>query len=407
MSDYFLRLNSENRGNTNPITQAGRIVFNFYKDDGEIKKRQDDKTEELATYFPGPVDDQNLSILEGEIVYQILENEMDSKHGLAAEPSSVTLTALNGGFLRSDKPWQILEQIRVVGVAMGKCEHDSKNENPENVYAVQMGGLVTILNNGNQVIPAGSWVIFDLPSIAPGKALDRKRGGQKWLLVTKPYDISCDLFFSKPDMLRDIMMNERRVFNDDTFEKSYATVTTAQAIKERILTMLPTMLHIAALFGIVQLDPEILKDTGKSERNKRSKNYVTSHGQRQEFMIKLHAMLGLMKCSDGVSYSTMTTEIPQTRNEFGKARPVSLAECAISTFFNDEDYMMIGYEKGTRRPPSGDAGKVFTKQRENWGLLYQTIGEAHHILKNRIFCKSINGAEPGEYMDIMLGKMTL
>lgn len=149
--------------------QSGRVVVNAEFSGSEMSKR---KTVDLAAssgykrlYEGAILDDSYLSILPGEPLLMYKSNSpgaLNKKRKLRDTTLQV-FSSLNGMLRKSEqKPAQVEETLQFAGFADIAASFDSQHVRDEDAV-VQLGGIRSIINTGDEMIHLGQWVYWKLP----------------------------------------------------------------------------------------------------------------------------------------------------------------------------------------------------------------------------------------------------
>jgi hypothetical protein len=176
---------------SNPITKAGRVVYNVNLDmDEAYRRRRRGDTYQAVDNIEPHVDDETLTVLPHEILLQ--RNPRHTKRKMT--PSSVNdtqifvLSALNGLQANNGtKPKKAMESMRFAGIAATAAPYSTSQRVQNNqIFVAQVGGLCTIQNTGTDPIYSGEYVVWDFPHhIEEGKNMCGKK--DKQMVITRPY----------------------------------------------------------------------------------------------------------------------------------------------------------------------------------------------------------------------------
>ena len=179
-SEYLTRL----PGLTNPITTAGRVVYNAVRDSIEQRRRNSQSTmEQLISDVRGTEESEDYTIQPHELCLRNKENNLRRN-----QPNDTDIRcfssanridrALAPGQRRNapgrakvdagnfdDERKRKRMKLEFAGVASNRAIYDPKNNANEEFFAVQVGGLATMLNTGKQTINAGDLIQWDLPDL--------------------------------------------------------------------------------------------------------------------------------------------------------------------------------------------------------------------------------------------------
>ena len=173
-SDFLAQL----PGLTNPITHAGRVVYNAQRDAVETHKRkQGQKRGRERVYAETVMNDGDFTIQPYEICMRnktskyISGNPTDtdihvfsSANGMLAERGASEGTVDDA--VRKRRLESKEEEIAFAGIASNRAIYDPDNNANEVMLAVQVGGLQTLYNTGPQDINAGDIVMWRMPPLA-------------------------------------------------------------------------------------------------------------------------------------------------------------------------------------------------------------------------------------------------
>jgi len=162
-SDYLADL----PGLTNPITHAGRVVYNAQRDSIETHQRKIAGRRESgkSRFFPLE-NDEDLSIQPYELC---LRNKKGLYVSHAPNDTDIhVFSSANGMFeyskgTKENKKKRKRDNLDFAGVAANRAIYDPNNNANEAMLAVQVGGLQTMYNTGNGDIHAGDIVLWNLP----------------------------------------------------------------------------------------------------------------------------------------------------------------------------------------------------------------------------------------------------
>ncbi len=187
-------------GNTNPITHAGRVVYNGRRDFIETRKRKRKRgcVQVYGDEF-GP-DPECHSIQQYEICMRNRSNPYlswspnDTDITVFSSANGITLTDAEAAAARAQGkplPRAKREKLEFAGIASNRAIYDPGNSANEEGLAVQVGGLQTIYNTGDKDINAGDIVLWDMPDLnGAGQPKLRLPGipRAKKLFATKKYE---------------------------------------------------------------------------------------------------------------------------------------------------------------------------------------------------------------------------
>ena len=184
---------------SNPVTKAGRVVFNVSLDMNHAKYRM---TPAEGNMIPmanvrQDADPETITVQPHELLLEQDRGLFKRSMSRSVNDTEVlVLSALNGLKVHSKNyvagnPEKTRRQIRATlkfgGVAstMARFDPDHRIQNDQ-VFVSQFGGLCTIQNTGDDAIRAGDFVVWDLPRHSTeGTIMCGKK--QKQMVITRPY----------------------------------------------------------------------------------------------------------------------------------------------------------------------------------------------------------------------------
>lgn len=159
-SDYLADL----PGLTNPITHAGRVVYNAQRDSIETHERKIAGRRNGGASRLYPLEnDEDLSIQPYELC---IRNTKGSYVSHAPNDTDIHVFSSANGMFDYDNgknKKRKRDTLDFAGVAANRAIYDPNNNANEAMLAVQVGGLQTMYNTGNGDINAGDIVLWDLP----------------------------------------------------------------------------------------------------------------------------------------------------------------------------------------------------------------------------------------------------
>lgn len=199
-SDYLANMT----GIKNPITHAGRVVYNAQRDSVETRRRKRKNGDEVL--FPAK-HDEDYSIQPYELC---IRNKRTKFTRYAPNDTDIhVFSSANGMFHPGPvlgpgaTPQQIRaaaakrmedkrDQLQFAGVASNRAAYDPNNDHNEEHLAVQVGGLQTVYNTGDKEIHAGQIILWDMPTENAGVLKIPGVQKSKYLFKTVPYDQAAD-----------------------------------------------------------------------------------------------------------------------------------------------------------------------------------------------------------------------
>jgi len=186
MTDVTLDLLQRGASGDNPITQAGRVIYNLRVDSDEFAKRK----AESAPLYGGGIDDKDVQIFARMPVFRTVTDYDDHHPTLASDGAVPVWSVLN----RAGRAGQTLEEflggIELVGVAGGdggRNSSDGAGVRGQDMSGV-IGGLVTIINTGPKTIRNGDVIIMHFPNPASATPNTAIKGSPQIVPQTVPWD---------------------------------------------------------------------------------------------------------------------------------------------------------------------------------------------------------------------------
>ena len=219
---------------SNPITKAGRVVYNVTLDMNHAAYRLQAPT---GGYVSCPnvtahADPETLTVQPHEICLEQDKNLIKRTMSRSVNDTEIELlSALNGlkvprKLVDASQPEKTRREIRrrlkFGGVAstMARYDPDHRIQNDQ-VFVSQFGGLCTIQNTGSDPIHAGDYVVWDLPrTLSEGTVMCGKK--EKQMVITRPFhpqNASVDTLFRRlndpNDELTKSVENASKAFETD------------------------------------------------------------------------------------------------------------------------------------------------------------------------------------------------
>jgi hypothetical protein len=164
-------------GITNPITHVGRVVYNAASDRQEIHKRKlyarrgSGGSRQAVYEKEKTLDDENFTIQP----YELCVRNKNGNHVSRPNDTDIHVFSCANGMHVSgagpDKKKRKRADLEFAGVASNRANYDPSNSTNEEMLAVQVGGLQTMYNTGEEAIYAGDIVLWDMPEGPPKKRI--------------------------------------------------------------------------------------------------------------------------------------------------------------------------------------------------------------------------------------------
>lgn len=394
MTDIAFELNSTNGMGRNPITQAGKVVYNGFKDHNLINifKAQ---IRTGQNFYPGPTNDEDYSIQQREVVYS-------RRKGTNAKKGSMhVLSSVNAGFDKKDPLWKIISEHEIRGIAVTRSLLDSTGVNPEIDVVVQSGGLATVVNTGTRKINNGDSVYMEWPD--PDKPYaTQPRNSQKQLLWTMPLDPCMDAL-TESNIWE--IMKDPATISEYERDINKPIVRSAINFKQFLLKLSVFAIHSALSAGIVTAKDIALEDTkrAKEQRRLNGEQYMSLDSvgvpKRKPFIKRLARLYGITD----EEKKKLEVVFPQ---KLGKKQVVGdLADHVIETFSGkDNNFLVLPLQESGKM--TSDEKKLVMSQQSLLADAFQAINEANEWKRGRVIGKALTPANPGEEFDMLLGRYT-
>lgn len=170
-SDFLAQL----PGLTNPITHAGRVVYNAQRDAVETHQRKQGlKRGRERVYAENVMNDGDFTIQPYEICMRnktskyISGNPTDTDIHVFSSANGMLAPTVTGAGEANTRKLRLEakeEEIAFAGIASNRAIYDPDNNANEAMLAVQVGGLQTLYNTGTEDINAGDIVMWRMPPL--------------------------------------------------------------------------------------------------------------------------------------------------------------------------------------------------------------------------------------------------
>lgn len=395
MTDRFTDINSIGNLGRNPNTPAGRIAINGHIDQNEFRNRKDNAKKE-RTFFQGPTDDQSFVIFPRDLCVQ-KKNYMGTKN-IHRVHDPYVFSTLNGYGHKSDKLFQIIEQLEFRGLAGGQgAKYDSTGKSPEVDLALVQGGVNTITNTGPDRIMNGDLIYWTVPPRE--KAYERgRRGSERMVLHTMPY--KPDLDELSEDTLYELIMKKSMTYliSNKNMDPRWPIMEGAKNLQQTVMQIYLDALHTFLVSGVVKLEPNYRQE---KTRIKNTNNYTDPRilEERTNFLQFIGSSLGIKELSK------LKEDQKITFRPNPKADTIStLSEFAMEVYFAKKNYALLApLSEGTQTLPTGIKGILIKNQKSANSDMFSSIIKTNDFTKRRIFAKASTPADPGKEMDIILG----
>ena len=413
MSDGAFDINAIPGTGRNPVSEPGHVASNAHLDKNEVLERQG-RAQRNTTRYPGPTDDNAFKIMPREICLSFNDWRGGARRHGRQERASFVLSTLNGAFRPGDNLAAMMQRLQFAGLAGGDgATFDSTGQTDRVDLAVVRGGLITMRNTGTKRIENGALIYWSLPD--PDRRPPARAGINKCdprlLVHSMPYE-------PKLDQLSETTL--RKLFarppgsasfpgtgaagaggGNNNWEEArrWPLVEGAQNLRAVVMQSTLNALHVFLMSGIVRLDVEALVNANQRATN--TKRYQAQDPQqRAELFSTVGVALGVSGLKKTERHQPITfAPVATSKTE------TSLAQFAADVFLAEKaSAHLFPLLDGTHALPAGEPGKILRGQMSALSTLFASVVGANHFTTRRIFAKAITPADPGDDMDVLLGK---
>lgn len=188
---------------SNPITTVGRVAYNAKRSTHEMRKRRRGHESYVKVYDVGPASKavnpaEAFSIQPHDLLLMTKSskrrrsgrsNDTDIHVMSSANCAVLEKTDVKANASTEEKIEAYRNTLTFAGIATNAARYDEHNNNNEENFASQIGGLASIVNTGAESIVAGDLIYWDLPE-PNAKNTYKHAPKSKALFVTKPLRMS-------------------------------------------------------------------------------------------------------------------------------------------------------------------------------------------------------------------------
>lgn len=374
----------------NPVASKPQVIVNVFRDEDEITNRINNSRERTAYFNNADTSPESMSVYQNEIVFGVRGTRRRGNEWITCG-----LSTLNGAFKSGDKPYNIIEKIQFLGVAITKSVYDAYERHAEDNFVVQIGGNRTMKNTGCKRINNGDFIYWELPDPNNPFNATRRNDHTRILLWTTPYDPQLDR------LTRDALTHyiHESVELDDN-KKDYPIYQAARDLSEAMKEFFVLSVHILLITGIVDIDS--FDDFIADRFDEMSENARKTHadpGKRQQLLINLSKKLGLLEPTSK-QRQRYQLEFPGT-DDITNIK-TSLSDAVLNTFTaSTKDYRVAQLQN--KSVPPGELGNLYNNQTILVSKLFNALIQGENFKKKRIFGKALTSADPGQDFDIVIG----
>ena len=142
-----------------PGAEQQTVVVGAWQDPADIKRRRQTRSEAA---IKGGTSDAHQKIVRGDIL--LTKNERQRIRGPVTGKQLVPVFAsLNNFGNKGQTKLQLLQSVRMVGVAGEGTTPDSTDQSPNMTLNAQIGGTITRANDGPDTVYPGDYLYWDIP----------------------------------------------------------------------------------------------------------------------------------------------------------------------------------------------------------------------------------------------------
>lgn len=380
---------------TNPVAQQGITVYNTRVSGREIALRKGRKEHECA--IGGGVTDRHLEVAPGELVFSWKRALPYANRGTSSvETTLETFTSFNRTGKRGETSYDLINKVNFVGVARNQTYEDDKDaSNTNREYVVVIGGIWTMVNNSQFVIHPRTWLYWDISpwndnsKFFPGIEKDKHLG------CLNPYDESAHRISAKAikDMATYHVHNNKhhRIENNNAFgDKRYSDVFERSSAE-----VISSMAKIVMLFGpLTDVLIRAANEYEVSPEGETHMNIITTAVKR----IRGDVKSAVKYHNDMKKVTAMISKDPRAMEAMASILvPDGIPEYQLAT----DNHI----SNQSRKLDETEASRYVVEVQTNaFTDLIERVLHADGFFKKRIVAQSLNGAAPGNTMDVVIGR---
>lgn len=382
MTDKFFDHTQHGGVGRQPITNIGRVAYNFRVDQDDIEQRK--RRGAAGSMWPTvSLEDKNFWILPRDICLAKKQRQKRKQ----TDGMMTVFSVLNG--FRSDGMThrQLVESLTFGGIAGGQgAKFDTTGNEPRHPEFVGIvGGLYTIVNNGPERITNGQNVYWDIPEPNTESGPLGRRTATRITAITRPYVPSKQAVTARA--VRDAINNSFTATVTGAADASAASVTDQAAMRFKWAALQISVNALSAMLesGLVQYDAAVLGPDGEDARQRNAAAWQrVGKSERETFLAGVAAGIG---CRRMQADSKDLIQMPR------KNKTVKQHICNLLTF--EKSAMLCDYTDGEALPP-GPKGELARNQESAIKDILVAVEQANHFVVDRVFCKALTPAAPGK-----------
>jgi hypothetical protein len=395
MDERLLKITAPQVGKgLKPTMQAGRVVYNGFKNVTEMRERVDNVKSGKAL-FPGPTNGDTLTIEQYDLCVRY--RSAFCKSDKSGEENNLVFSTVNGAFKKGQQYHEIIESLTFGGFAQYQVVHDEKRPERRDGVAQIYGGLLTIPHTGNKRIVNGDYIIWDLPNIEnPAKQVGRHT--DRIPFVINPYTPEIDSINFK--RLKNFILSD---FSENIKDMSKETqyVQTVSLLKKCFMELQYLSVVNALQLGVVTLNPDSISNDDNPDHRAEVSARNAEMLLMEDNLAKLARFFGLL---DSEEEEKETVVSLLNRDNTVNATPTK--KCLSSFFMMTQDDNITRYNDAHILETTRSDVNLYKTQVNVMPNLLSAIEAFHFARKSNIIGRALSSADPGDKLDIVLGNFS-
>lgn len=388
MTDQLFDLTQQGGVGRQPITNAGRVGYNFRLDQDDLESRKKQGASE-SLWPNASMEDKSFWVLPRDICLAKKQRPLRKQ----TDGMMTVFSVLNGIRSNGMSHRQLIESLTFGGIAGGQgAKFDTQGNEPRHPeFAGIVGGLYTIVNNGPERIMNGQSVYWDIPLPGVESAELGRRDSRRITPLTRPYKPSVQSVTARA--LSDAFRQSYTADNSAANAAESVTDQAAQRLKWAVLQISLNATEALLASGLVKFDPNVFGSNGEQARSENATLWrKQGKSTRENFITKVATGIGCRRMQGARNDTADLFKMP------GTSTTVRKHICDLLTF----DTQLLSYTDG-ETIPTGNKGEVVRNQESVIKELLSSVTQANHFVSDRIFCKALTPAAPGKEFDAVFG----
>jgi hypothetical protein len=385
MTDNFFDITQQGGVGRQPITNAGRVGYNFRLDQDDLESRK--RKGASGSLWPNAsMEDKSFWVLPRDICLAKKQRPLRKQ----TDGMMTVFSVLNGIRSNGMSHRQLIESLTFGGIAGGQgAKFDTQGNEPRHPeFAGIVGGLYTIVNNGPERIMNGQSVYWDVPLPGVESTELGRRDSRRITPLTRPYKPSSQAVTARA--ISDAIRQSYSSDNNNTDTAGSVTDQAAMRLKWAALQISVNATEALLASGLVKVDPEVFGANGERARRDNAASWnALRKSTRESYITNVAAGIG---CRRMQGSGDDLFKMPGTNTTVKKHI------CDLLTF----DTQLLSYTDG-ETIPTGNKGEVMRNQESAIKDLLSSVTQATHFVSDRIFCKALTPAAPGKEFDAVFG----